>query len=717
MALYGYYFNSRLVNETHDRTYNAESFCEYLKGIISDGVLANPSNNLQVTANNGMDIVVKPGEGWIQGHKILIDSDYQLTIEPADTALNRIDRVVFALNKADRMMQVYVKTGTQASSPVAPDVVNTSELIELSLATITVNKNTSNITQSLIKDTRYDTNVCGIVHSLIEQLDTSTTFSQYDDAFNTWFSSLKEDLVSNTVFIEKKSVYTTSVANTTTIAIPTELSYGDALDVLHVYVNGFRLVEGVQYTKTDTTITFTPAISSIGTKIEITNWKTIGSDDVQSAIATITDLESKMAHIQKYRYDCTGAKDNETISYLIDNFYDGTGKFTGISSQAQLKLSVYGTININDTTNIISTTNCKGFIAAEKTSTRKVILDLSNADIVTTLTTNKNVNAIIDVIASNFEVLNPKINVVTTDNDLSIIRTNGDVRGGYITVTNNGANAITGIECTSSNANQRISDTQYSISATNTNSAANNLVGFACRETDTDNQKEVEFINCAARMSTSNNTYYSLRGFKGYGIFENCFAYCYNTSQEEYAISYGFDGGGRYTDCTAIVTGNRITRGFSGIGKYTACKSHAASNTTQSAACVGFYINGEATNCEGIGRNAGNGSGYGFLFGTSDNKVLKLVNCKGYGYCGTGQSSNASTYAHGISVSSNTEYSLVCIACECPSNARQYLVQKGSILAQGTTSGANVSLIGNVVYQEIVKHSGTNITESGTIVA
>lgn len=716
MALYSYYFNSRLVDGVHDRNYSAEDFCEYLRGIISDGILANPSNNMQVTANNGLDILVKAGEGWISGHKILLDADYPLTINAADTALNRIDRVVFALNKTDRLMQIYIKTGELATNPVAPALENSESLIELSLATIRVDKNTTAITQALITDTRYSAD-CGIVHSLIEQLDTSTAFAQYDNAFNTWFNSLKEDLVSNTIFIEKKSVYTTSVANTTTIAIPTELLYGDALDVLHVYVNGFRLVEGVQYTKTDTTITFTPAISAIGTKIEITNWKTMGSDNVQSAIETITNLESKMANIQKYRYDCTGSKDNETISYLIGNFYDGTGKFTGVSSQAQLKLSVYGTININDATNIISTTNCKGFIAAEKTSNRKVILDLSNADIVCTLTTNKNVNAIIDVISSNFEVLNPKINAVVTDNALSIIRTSGDVKGGYITVTNNGANAIIGIECTSTNATQRISDTQYSISATNTESAANNLVGFACRETDTDNQKEVEFVNCTARMSASANTYYSLRGFKGYGIFENCFAYCYNTSQEEYALTYGFDGGGRYTDCSAIVTGNRITRGFSGIGKYTACKSHAASNTTQSAACVGFYINGEATNCEGIGRNAGNGSGYGFLFGTSDNKVLKLVNCKGYGYCGTGQSSNADIFAHGISVSSNAENSLVCIACECPSNPRQYLVQKGSILAQGSTSGANASFVGNIVYQAIVKHSGTNATETGTIIA
>ena len=714
MALYGYYFNSMLVNGEHDRTYNAESFCEFLKGIISDGVLANPSNNLQVTANYGMNIVVKAGEGWISGHKMLVDADYQLAVATADTALNRIDRVVFALNKKDRVMQIYVKTGTPASSPVAPGVVNTSELIELSLATITVNKNTSVISQSMIKDTRYDTKVCGIVHSLIEQLDTSTTFAQYDDAFNTWFASLKEDLVSNTIFIEKKSVYTTSVANTKTIAIPTELLYGDALDVLHVYVNGFRLVEGVQYTKTDTTITFTPVISAIGTKIEITNWKTMGSDDVQSAVEIISDLESKMAHIQKYRYDCVNTDDNIAIMEIINNFINGTGQFGGVGTYSQLELSVHGRINLSSATSAITTTNCNGYFAIENTSTKRVILDLSNAEIYATLTANAGINAIFDIYMDNFTIKKPRIYASISNNNIDIIRTKGNVEGGNIYVGNNSSSSVRGLVCKSIDTHQTIKDTDITLYSTGTESNANNIYGFVGRESETDNVFECHFINCSVKNTTGLNTHYGLFGFGGYGVFDNCSVNLYNYATEVYGVAYGFSGGGYYTNCQAYVVGNYISRGFVGNGKFVNCKAHAATNTSN--ACSGFNITGEATNCEGIGRNASTGSGYGFILNET-NAVLKLVNCKGYGYTGTGAASTEGVRAAGIGVGGNsTGSTIICIGCECPKKDRTYQVQKESILIFGNTSGPSATLIGNVIFEAITKHSGSNISESGNII-
>lgn len=715
MAIHSYYFNSRIVNGEHDRTYNAEEMCEYFKGIISNGVLANPSNNLQVTATNGMNILIKAGEGWISGHKILLDADETLTLEAADTALNRIDRVVFALNRTERLMQIYIKKGTLSSTPVAPELINTDNLVELSLATIKVNKNVSGITQSLITDTRYDTNVCGIVHSLIEQLDTSTTFAQYDDAFNTWFTSLKEDLVSNTVFIEKRAVYTTSVENEKTIAIPDSLSYGDALDVLHVYLNGFRLIEGIEYTKTDTSIIFTNALSKAGTPVEITNWKTMGSDDVQSVVAVVSSLQTKMTQIQKYRYDCTGTNDNVNINNLLANFYDGTGEFAGANSYGQLRLEVHGTINLGDASNYISTTNCKGFIALEKSSNKRVILDLSNANIVATLTKDKGINAIIDILSSNFTIINPKITATLTGNEISIIKTDGDVEGGHILVTNNDAKSIIGVECVSTNTNQTINNTYVWMNATGTTSNANNIYGFVGREEETETEMPVKFINCTARISAATNTYYILRAFKGFGIYDTCFAYCYNVSHGEYAITTGFEGGGIYNNCSSMVTGNRLTAAFSGFGIYNNCKAHAASSTTNSTNAVGYHINGEATNCEGIGRNVGNGSGYGFLLG-DNTKPLKLVNCRAYGYCASGQSSNSNVFAHGIVADAITNYTLICIGCECPTNARQYLTQKGSILLKGTSSGVNASLIGNVVYSAIKKHTGSNVSESGTIV-
>ena len=182
----------------HDRVYKAEDWAWYFSTFISNGVFPQPSNGLQVTAGDGMSVIVKAGFGFIDGYAFRNTGDYSLTIETADGALSRIDRVVLRLDLSNREMVLAVLKGTASKSPVAPDLTRTVDVYELALADITVGKGVTSITQAVITDRRSDSSVCGICAGTIDQIDiTSLTeqfYAQMDEqkvAWAEWVASVK----------------------------------------------------------------------------------------------------------------------------------------------------------------------------------------------------------------------------------------------------------------------------------------------------------------------------------------------------------------------------------------------------------------------------------------------------------------------------------------------------------------------------------------------
>jgi len=162
-----------------DRKYDASRFAEYFASFIGNGVFPNPSNNLQVLSNDDMTVTVKAGKAWINGYILINDDDYILTLDPADGVLNRIDRIVARYDTVDREIRLEVKKGTFASQPVAPTLQRDADAYELALADIYVAKGAVSITQANITDLRLNTELCGIVHGTVEQVDTTTLFNQY----------------------------------------------------------------------------------------------------------------------------------------------------------------------------------------------------------------------------------------------------------------------------------------------------------------------------------------------------------------------------------------------------------------------------------------------------------------------------------------------------------------------------------------------------------
>lgn len=182
MAVHSGFFND--VND--DRVYDAADFADYFASFIGNGVFPNPSTGLQVYESSNMTTVVKPGKAWINGYYVHNDSDFIIIHDMADGALKRIDRIVVQYSTADRTINILMKKGTLGSNPVAPPLLRNADFYELVLADIFISNGMTQITQTNITDQRLNTSLCGIVHGLVNQVDTTTIFNQYQNWFNNY---------------------------------------------------------------------------------------------------------------------------------------------------------------------------------------------------------------------------------------------------------------------------------------------------------------------------------------------------------------------------------------------------------------------------------------------------------------------------------------------------------------------------------------------------
>ena len=295
MAVTYGFFNS--VNG--DRTYNADQISNYFLKLISNGVFATPSNAMQVQATTGLNVKVTPGWGFINCKWINNDNDYNLQLDAADLMLNRIDRVVMRLDNSTpvRSISITIKTGTTATTPTAPALTRSGDVYELPLAQIYVAANATTITQANITDERPNTDLCGFVTGLIDQIDTTNLFAQFTDSFDTWFDNIKDEVKTTTIVIQYHSTYeTTDVSETT---IPIQISqYDETLDIMYVYINGLKLIPGVDYTVDGSNIELTQALDVIGTPVEFEVLKSADTAEAGSIVPLILQFFNKVDNME-----------------------------------------------------------------------------------------------------------------------------------------------------------------------------------------------------------------------------------------------------------------------------------------------------------------------------------------------------------------------------------------------------------------------------------
>lgn len=180
------FFDAKLTGDAFDRVYVADTFASYFASFIGNGIF-NLAPVLQVKENYlspGMSILVTQGRGWINGYWFRNTDVVQLPIDIADGTRNRIDSIVLRWDREQRDMYLTVLKGTVAVTPVAPPPVRDADFYDLVLARVNVSKGLTRIRNRDIIDTRMSNELCGFVTGLIEQVDTTTLFDQFNEYFN-----------------------------------------------------------------------------------------------------------------------------------------------------------------------------------------------------------------------------------------------------------------------------------------------------------------------------------------------------------------------------------------------------------------------------------------------------------------------------------------------------------------------------------------------------
>lgn len=164
----------------HDRRYKSSDFRAYYAQLIGNGVIYSNSNALKVSEGSGMSLSLGIGGAFIEGVGYRNTAVRTLTLDMADGALPRMDRIVIRNDYKKRYTYAAVLKGTYSAQPQAPALTRNADAYEIAVADVMVAKGVVSITQADITDTRLNKNLCGIVTGMIEQADTTEIFEQFE---------------------------------------------------------------------------------------------------------------------------------------------------------------------------------------------------------------------------------------------------------------------------------------------------------------------------------------------------------------------------------------------------------------------------------------------------------------------------------------------------------------------------------------------------------
>lgn len=245
MAYKSGFFNSM----NGDRKYNAEDMSHFYGQLISNGVLSKAESSLQVSAGTGLTVAISKGWAWINTHWFYNDSTITLDV-PSVGADEKTFSVVIRLYDGEQLDR----------RKIVPEIIEGKEPVrdtfthDLILSHVYVPSNSVNISNSNITDTRADTNLCGWVTGLINQVDTATLFNQWQSAyqnfyndFTSWFNNLTNTLGIAT-YNQKYEVNAVSTEGQGSFKPNIEEYNSTDSDILEVYINGFRLIKDIDYT-------------------------------------------------------------------------------------------------------------------------------------------------------------------------------------------------------------------------------------------------------------------------------------------------------------------------------------------------------------------------------------------------------------------------------------------------------------------------------------
>lgn len=119
------------------------------------GVIRDIANSMLVYGDSsGMQVKVKTGEVWLEGHWGQIATEKTVAIAAAHATLARLDLIVARVDYVNNLIQVDAVTGTAAATPVAPNLTRNSSIYECALAVVSVPAADTGIDAAQVTDAR-----------------------------------------------------------------------------------------------------------------------------------------------------------------------------------------------------------------------------------------------------------------------------------------------------------------------------------------------------------------------------------------------------------------------------------------------------------------------------------------------------------------------------------------------------------------------------------
>lgn len=288
---YGFYNAVKGSDGTYDRVYNAEQISNMFEGLLTSGVYESVGDAMIVKAKTGMTITVGEGRAVMSSGKwIKNDSLLQITLAAAHLTLSRYSAIVIRENKQSREITITEKAGAAATSPEKPVMTNNYLYEEKCLAYVYVGAGATTISQMNIQDVRANTNLCGWVTGLVDQVDVGDLFLQYQDAyekqlasmiqwqnsqqaaFEEWYTTLTQTLQVS-AYIKKYSKTEKTVNDIDSFNLDMNGYTYETHDVVMVSLNGLALIQDKEWnlnTSTDVAKVITKEMVEPGNVVEIT---------------------------------------------------------------------------------------------------------------------------------------------------------------------------------------------------------------------------------------------------------------------------------------------------------------------------------------------------------------------------------------------------------------------------------------------------------------
>lgn len=153
----------------YDNILYSADFAEWLGTYFKNGILvpsgAMITTELKVTKVDSTHVSIAKGNMVVNGRTVFVPEAISLLTTATIPNTERWDRVVIELNLEENTNAFVLKflIGTESNAPVAPDLIRTDEVYQMSLAT--VKQNTSGVYS--IVDERSSEDLCGISQVLI----------------------------------------------------------------------------------------------------------------------------------------------------------------------------------------------------------------------------------------------------------------------------------------------------------------------------------------------------------------------------------------------------------------------------------------------------------------------------------------------------------------------------------------------------------------------